>query len=582
MGMRSSPHRQQCAPGRWLAVTYFVFLSAAVCAQDFKRQYRQAKDLFASAQYSAAMDAFKPLTVYDRNNPYPEYAGFYYALSAYRLGFATLAKAQFVQLRKTYPTWEQMDEVNYWLVKIFLDQREYFHALQLARDIKDASLQGDLAEMKRQALVAIDDVETLKMLREDNPGDRAVDYALARALGRHPGIADGLLDSLTQQYGWNKKDFLVSTASQPLFREQYRIALLFPFLSRTLDAGPGKKKNQVVLDLYEGMKLAADSLRKAGVDLQLLAYDTDHEEDTIKKLLRLPELKSADLLVGPLFPEDTKWVQAFSQANHMNLVANPVSNNAEILEKNPYAFLFQPSYVTLGERAAEMLSATVKNKNCFVFFGNNRRDSLKAFSFKRRAKELGLKIPVMRQVSPEASGEILEILSTATQYDEWRNPKQFKLRLDSIGSVFVASDDPLIYTKVINGVEVRSDSILVVGQESWVEDNSVDFAKFERIKVAFSSANFSSLHGRPYLRFQDQYLQAHGTLPGIYAQKGYEFLMVVGQALKKFGVHFQEGAMKEQVPGALTAGFQLLPTRDNGMVPFVSFKEGQLEPFWKP
>lgn len=46
-------------------------------AQDFKKQYKHARDFYNEKQYNLAMEAFKPLMVYDKDNPYPEYASFY-------------------------------------------------------------------------------------------------------------------------------------------------------------------------------------------------------------------------------------------------------------------------------------------------------------------------------------------------------------------------------------------------------------------------------------------------------------------------------------------------------------------------
>jgi tetratricopeptide (TPR) repeat protein len=563
-------------------VLAFVF-SLSLRAQDFKRQYRQAKDLFAAGNYSAALDAFSPLTVYDKNNPFPEYANFYYALSAQRLGFVTLAKQSFLETKKLYPQWDQLDEVNYWLVRIYLDQREYFHAWQLAREIKNPSFRTELDALKRTALSKVDDTETLKMLWEENPQDVEIAFALAKAIGRQSPMVDAvLLDSLATLYRWDKSDFIRTGVNAPVFKDKYRIALLMPFRTSTLDAGPGKKKSQYALDLYEGMKLAADSLSLEGISVDLLAYDTDHDLEVVKKLVKEEELKSADLLIGPLFPEEAAPVHEFSQTNKINLVINPLSFNIDLLAKNPYAFLFQPSYATVGEKSAEMLAKQVPNKNCMVFFGENTKDSVMAASFRRAAAKSGLRIVHMERVSGETSGTILTTLATATRYDEWKNPKQFKLKLDSLGSIFVASDDPLIYTKVINSVETRGDSIMVVGQENWLEDNSVDLSKFEKIKVAFAAPNFSSVSDKPYRSFRKRFLQSHGVLPSSYAQKGFEFMMLVGHLLNKYGVYFQSGIAVERMPGVLGAGYQMRPTRDNGIVPFVSFKGGRLEAISQP
>ncbi len=564
-------------------VMLILLTCSLLAAQDFKRDYRKAKDFYHDGNYSLAMDAFKALMVYDRNNPYPEYACFYYALSAHRLGFSTIAKEMFGQTKKIYSKWDQLDEVNYWLVKIYLEQCEYFHAWQLASEIKDPSFKSDLDALKIAALSRLDDPETLKMLADENPHDEQISFALATAIGKEAVMVDaGLLDSLATEFNWKKEDFISNAMLKPVFKDRYRMALMLPFRTSTLDPGPGKKKSQYVLDLYQGMKLASDSLVREGLLVDLLAYDTDHDQDTIKRLLNEAELKTTDFIVGPLFPDDAKLVQGFSALNKINLVVNPLSYNSDLLGQNPFALLYQPSHATLGEKSAEMLASTVSNKNCFVFYGESPKDSVMASNFIRTATTLGLKIVYKEKVRSETSVDILATLATPTELDEWKNPKQFKLKLDSIGSIFVASDDPLIYTKVINSTETRGDSILVVGQENWLEDNSVDLSKFEKINVAFAAPNFSSVAGQPYLQFRKKYLQAHGTLPSSYAQKGYEFIMVIGHALKQFGVYFQDGSMKERIPGVLTFGYQLTPAHDNGVVPFISFRKGRLEVINKP
>jgi hypothetical protein len=65
----------------------------------------------------------------------------------------------------------------------------------------------------------------------------------------------------------------------------YSISVLFPFVVNTLDPTPNRKRNQFVLDLYEGMKLAADTLAKQGIKLSLRAYDTERNIEKLKKIL---------------------------------------------------------------------------------------------------------------------------------------------------------------------------------------------------------------------------------------------------------------------------------------------------------
>jgi hypothetical protein len=558
----------------------FIILYAFVAqAQDFKKQYRHAKDLFDGARYSEAMDSFKPLTVYDQENPYPEYASFYYSLSAQRLGYATVAKDMLLQIKKLYPNWDQMIEVNYWLCKIYFDLGAYFQGLLIASQIGDPSFQSGLNDFKRVYFSKIDDPETLKMILEDYPEDKEAARALVILLGMQPPHLQetSLMDSLISKFTLPREQLISNTIPNPILKDSYRIALIMPFLATTLDPTPGKKRNQLVLDLYDGMQLAADSLAKNGIQLELLAYDNERSKEVTKKIVGFEELKTADLIVGPLFQEESISIQEFSLANQISLTVNPVSNNSDLAGKNPNAFLFQPSHETLGARSAEWVAQNVNRKNCMVFYGESVKDSVMAFNFIKRALELGVKVVYAEEVRKEKSGSILSILASATEYDEWKNPLQFKLKKDSIGSIFVASDSELIYSKVINSVETRKDSIIVVGQENWLLDTSVDFSKFERTQVTLAAPNFKSIQSQTFIDFRKKYIFKHGTLPVEYASIGYEFIMVLGQILSKYGTNFlQTMPVGTDIAGSLTSGYVLQSTHDNGRVPFVSFQGGRL------
>lgn len=558
----------------------FLAIGASAFSQDFKKQFNKAKDQFNKGNYSAAMDGFNGLIVYDKNNPYSEYASFYYALSAQRLGFTTLAKNQLSAIRKTYPTWVQLNEVNLWLASLFFEHADFFQAMLLLAEIKDSSLSPKCDSLKRFYLSKIEDVETMKMLRENHPNDPEVDRALARAIGRK-GLSTfdtTLFDSLLTKYGWRRDEFLVLDQTRSIKKDRYRVALLFPFQTATLEPSPEKKRNQPILDLYQGMRLAADSLNKTAIGIDLIAYDTERNTETTKTLLTRPELEGVDLIVGPLFAEDAKAVQLFSQKNEINLIVNPVSNNSDFVQESSFSFLYQPSHATMGKKAAEMVATMPRKKTSMVYYGTSPKDSILAFNYIKRALDLGVKVVYAEEIRRETSAGIFEKLAKATKYDEWKNPLEFTLKKDSIGSIFVASDEPVIYTKIINSVESRGDSILVVGQESWLQDNAIEYGKFDDNGVVFIAPNYYSPTSPAFIKFRSSYISKHGVLPPDNAIKGYEVMMNIGRALQLYGNYFQDGLLSAGVlPGVLTSGYLLQPGRDNGLVPFVHFKEGQLK-----
>src|SRR5688572_17970910 len=109
-----------------------VLLPLSVCAQgSFSQQYRNAKDFFQQGKYNLAMESFKKLMPYDSKNQYSEYASFYYALSAYHQNYKAVAKDALLQIKTTYPQWDKLDEVNFWLGKIHMENGDYFQGLKV-------------------------------------------------------------------------------------------------------------------------------------------------------------------------------------------------------------------------------------------------------------------------------------------------------------------------------------------------------------------------------------------------------------------------------------------------------------------
>ena len=563
----------------WLLSIFLSLLVFTAGAQDYKRQYRNAKELFSDEEYSAAMIAFKALTVYDQNNPYSEYASYHYAMSAYRLGYFSVAKDMLLQIKKLYPQWDQLDEVNYLLCKAYFDQREYFQARMIMDQVKDPSFQIDLKNLERLYISRIDDAETLRMMLEDYPEDVEIAKMLVKRLGQQPyHLQDTtLINSVIVQYGLSRSELISVEAIRPIRKDTIRVGLILPFLAATLDPSPIKKRNQIILELYQGMKLAADSLSATGKHLLLLAYDNERNLEVTRKILREQELKGIDLLVGPFFQDEASPALEFSEANRINVVVNPLTNSSELAARSSYSFLFQPSHETIGRSSAEMASTLAKKKNCFVYYGETTKDSVMAANFIARAKELDMKVLYSQRISGENSSSILSKLATATQYDEWRNPLEFSLKKDSIGCIFVASSDELIYSKVINSVETRRDSTLVIGQESWLDDNSVNYARYERIRIVLASPNFKSLANPAFHIFRKQYASRHGVLPTEYASIGYEFIMIMGQMMDRYGVNFLQTIGEDSfVQGTLSVGLTLSAQRDNRIVPFVAMKRGKL------
>ena len=556
-----------------IVLFFLLDCSPGLNAQDAKQQYGKARQFYNDRKYELAMEAFKPLMVYDAGNPYPEYASFYYGLSAYRLNYRSLAKSTLNGIMQIYPDWNRLDEVRFWLATIYFEQGEWFQAMKMLAALKNDQ---DVESLKAHFLPSVKDPEVLRMLLEDYHDKVAARQLIRVLLAQRKEETIGEAQRLISTYGFEANEFAIPEPVIGPVGDGFRVSVLFPFLAQTLEPTPATKKNQYALDLYQGMRMAQDSLERAGIRIELNAYDTERNPEKLRSVLSLPELAQSDVLVGPLFTDEFKSVHEFSKATGIPMI-HPVSNSPEYTATNPNAMLFQPSWQTIGIRSAEYLHALGVTKPCMVFYDKTARDSILAHAFRKRAEELNISIALFREVPKENSSIINSILVTPVKFDKWRNPIEFKLKKDSIGSIFVAADSELIFTKVISSVDSRDDQSVIIGQEGWLDKPGIDFMKFEQLKIALAAPNFASNTSTPYLDFQRKYLAAHHVAPSVYARIGYEFLLFLGSRLAGSGGNILQAITRSgKMSGWLSQGFDFSGTRDNQSVPIITFSNGEL------
>jgi hypothetical protein len=556
----------------------FFFCIKASAQLDYATKFNNGKSLFNDKKYNLAMETLKPLMTYDRNNAYTEYATFYYAASAYHQGFKAVAKITFNQIKTLYPTWDKMNEVNYWMAKIHFEEQDYFQALKVLAGITDKKFETDIQVLKESGLRSVTDPETLRMMLEEYPKDAVVAKALASILAKNLSDEEGKkqLEDLIAAFKLTRTDF-IPEAPKTFFKEKYAVALMMPFMVGSLEPTPGRKRAQIMLDFYEGAKLAIDTLSKQNIQISLRAYDTERNVDKLNRYLETEEIKNADLIIGPVFQEENKIVQDFSAQYRINVI-HPFSNLSETIGMNPHAFLFQPTAETLGRKSADFLNSKLKHrdKDCMIFYGPGKKDSILALSFQQRAVELGVKVLSSLKVTNTKTAMITEILATPTEFDEFKYPSQFTLPKDSLHSIFVASDDPLIYTKIVGAVETRNDSVVVVGSENWIDDNAIEFEKYQSLGIVLASPNYRRPSNFHVKAFERKFMLKHGRLASNMARMGYELVMFTGHQLKTNGVYFQDGLTNSGIlPGYVGEGFDYRFGRDNQVVPFTTFKQGE-------
>jgi hypothetical protein len=155
------------------------------------------------------------------------------------------------------------------------------------------------------------------------------------------------------------------------------VALLLPFGTVDRDADPSNQ-NQRLIEYYEGFLLALDSLKKAGISVNLHVYDIGNHAESLQTVLSKKELKNNHLIIGGKTEEQIKSISDYSQTNGI-WYAVPFSSKADEALVNPYVFQINPPQALLYSRVSQAFID--KYRECRIIFVNipNMADSQSKF-----------------------------------------------------------------------------------------------------------------------------------------------------------------------------------------------------------
>ncbi len=569
----------------FIVVFFFAVTGTLAQSINYQQQYLRGKDLFNKQEYALARETFRPLMPKDAANPFSEYATFYSALSAYHDGHPAAAREILLQLRERFPGWSRMDDVRFWLAKIYFENEDTYLALNALKQIRSKEVTEDARAMAYHYLHTNHDVFELRAFYEDNQDNAVLGRVLAEKISNQPLNQQDTdqLNELISKFDLNPEDFIVSSVKETVFKDTYRIAVLLPFMVNDLKANDRRRPNQFVLDFYSGLRMAVNELKEQGTAVEMYAYDTKRDSLTTQQILEKEEMRSMDLIVGPLYPQPASLTSQFALKHQINMV-NPLSNSVEYTGNNPYVFLFNPSVATIGATAADYTYDSFGEGPGLVLFGDTKNDRVMAESFADRYSERGGELRMMTQIEKDNSRVILDILlkKGAMIKDittESEDPEEtLSIPRDSLSFIFVASDNSLIFSKVVSAVETRGDDVKIIGSAGWLDIPVVKYEVFERLKTHFYAPSWISVSSEAYQQFRNNYVRKHRLAPTEYAAKGYELGMFFGKNLEKYGKYPQVSWTKNpSQPGVFTPGYRFAQSQDNQLVPFLEFGEEGLE-----
>ncbi len=553
---------------------------------DYMTAYKEGRAHLDAGRYELALNSFARLMKTDPAHPVTAYTAFFYGVAAYNLGQVEKARDMFLQITRNHAAWAKMDEAYLWLSKVSFELASPNQGLYYAGKITDPSLQLLAEEIKTGYLRQLD-VVTLEALLPDGDDARLIAAILAGKLYEAPlrERNTAYLDSLIVAYGLDSTLF-VPEVPPTVHKEQYKVAVMLPlFVDRLWESGVYLNKTLAV-DIYEGIKLALAEFDSSRITLDV--YDTRKDSLTTRNILVSGKLADADAIIGPLYPQPLMVVNNYSYQHKLNYV-NPVSTNSELIRDNPFAFLLRTGAESMGRIIAEHTHDKFTNKAYAIYYGTRTTDSLTAISYARRMALDSFYVAIIQQTQKDKAREIFDSLTSAIEVVDsaalqrmWNAGERVRflpkkdsllLRVDSLGHIFIASDNKAIASEVMAAVTSRGDTTRIVGVGNWFALPNAGLGLMEDLGVWLAMPAFEDMLLPDNRMISAMYRRKYHKKPGKYVFYGYYAMKFLGESLLNYGVYFQHGYKDK---GNLDDKFDFAHSQDNLNLHLYTIEEGRV------
>lgn len=289
-------------------------------------------------------------------------------------------------------------------------------------------------------------------------------------------------------------------------------------------------KAEQIFEFYEGTLMAIREYQLRGYNIQLDVYDTERNgnETKITAICNDPELKKAELIIGPLYTENVPRVAKFAKENQIAMVSPFVIKN-ELLKDNPYLFQFTPSPTTSIEETAQFFS---KMTGCNLILLHSDESKLKPaeMTLLRNYRNIIKSINNLSLKDIDFDNGGTNILKSALNI------------IENNVIVVTSADDEVFISKIINFLtnlqKNEKYKIVLLGSKNWEHVNNIDVEFLQGMNFSYCSNNFINYENDKVRDFVSEFRDKFNIEPTIYGFSGYDIANYFIGELTKKGKYF--------------------------------------------
>lgn len=287
------------------------------------------------------------------------------------------------------------------------------------------------------------------------------------------------------------------------------------------------------VEMYEGLLLAADTLRALGLDINIYAFDIKSDTLGVSRLIKSGRLNGMDLIIGPVHPSNLMMIASWA-GNHGIPVVSPVQlSNNSVLNYNSLLFMASPSLEIVQATLAQKMK-DYHNGNFIVIHSAQDQD-----------------IPALRRMILEEVGsetphqpvnlkEMIFYSMSTSRDSALRLSRNLSPTMENV--ILIASEDAPVMSESLTNVHAlsRKYSIDVYGYPGMRYLENFDHRICFELGLRIYSPYWIDYSMKDVMRFNSRFREKFLTEPSemSYAWQGYDVLYYFLSGLSIHGKDF--------------------------------------------
>lgn len=383
-------------------------------------------------------------------------------------------------------------------------------------------------------------------------------------------------------------NLLVKSFCNPQFpntKKLFKVALMIPLYLEQADSL--NKENFLktenddftpfrFLGFYQGALMAADSLKKLGMNIEFYVFDVDDNAVKTFSLLQNPELKEMDLIIGPFLNKSFDQVARFAGRNQIPIV-NPLSFREEITQNYSSVIKVKPANSSQYQLVADLVKRDFSGSRVFLIKQSDYQDAVEIQTLQQLLDSV---VPQIHKISNRkiynlatrlSKQQDLNFLPTLTLEGTALNPETLENRLadstifvnklvtinyssDSLKTfvksasqirntlVLIYSNNKPFVMDVMNRLNELRDTfnIQIIGLPNWERINNLDNNQSNDMNLIYLSSIFTDYKLPKVERFNYYFRQKYATEPGEYVFSGFDVTYFFLNTLFYYDKHFSD------------------------------------------